>query len=46
LINATRTALTGQAVGPGLFDVVAAVGKDRTVARLKHGAQLAPDHRA
>ena len=40
LINATRTALTGQAVGPGLFDVVAAVGKDRTVARLKHAAQL------
>jgi glutamyl-tRNA synthetase len=42
LINATRTALTGQAVGPGLFDVVAAVGKDRTVARLKHVAELAP----
>jgi glutamyl-tRNA synthetase len=40
LINATRTALTGQAVGPGLFDVVAAVGKDRTVARLRHAAQL------
>src|SRR5262245_19220761 len=40
LINATRTALTGQAVGPGLFDLVAAVGKDRTVARLKHAAQL------
>jgi glutamyl-tRNA synthetase len=40
LINATRTALTGQAVGPGLFDVVAATGKDRTVARLKHAAQL------
>jgi glutamyl-tRNA synthetase len=40
LINATRTALTGQAVGPGLFDVVAAVGKDRTVARLKHAAEL------
>src|SRR5262249_23794873 len=40
-INAARTALTGQAVGPGLFDVVAAVGKDRTVARLKNAAQLA-----
>ena len=40
LINATRTALTGQAVGPGLFDVVAAVGKDRTVTRLKHAALL------
>jgi glutamyl-tRNA synthetase len=40
LINATRTALTGQAVGPGLFDVVVAIGKDRTVARLKHAAQF------
>lgn len=40
LINATRTALTGQAVGPGLFDLVVAIGKERTVARLKHAAQL------
>jgi glutamyl-tRNA synthetase len=40
LINATRTALTGQAVGPGLFEVVAAIGKDRSVSRLKHAAQL------
>lgn len=40
LINATRTALTGQAVGPGLFDVVTAIGKDRTVERLKHASQL------
>jgi glutamyl-tRNA synthetase len=40
LINATRTALTGQAVGPGLFDVVAVMGKERTGARLKHAAQL------
>jgi glutamyl-tRNA synthetase len=40
LMHATRTALTGQAVGPGLFDVVVAVGMDRTVARLKHAAQL------
>ena len=40
LINATRTALTGQAVGPGLFDVVVAMGQRRTVERLKHAAQL------
>jgi glutamyl-tRNA synthetase len=40
LINATRTALTGQSVGPGLFDLVASIGRDRTVARLKHAAQL------
>jgi len=40
LINAARTALTGQSVGPGMFDVIVAIGKDRTVARLKHAAQL------
>ncbi|HMX24327.1 MAG TPA: glutamate--tRNA ligase, partial [Blastocatellia bacterium] len=40
LINATRTALTGQAVGPSLFEVVAAVGQKRAVERLKHAAGL------
>lgn len=40
LINATRTALTGQAVGPGLFDVVVAIGKDRTITRLRRAAEL------
>jgi glutamyl-tRNA synthetase len=40
LINAARTALTGQAVGPGLFDVVVAIGRERAVVRLKHAAQL------
>lgn len=40
LINAVRTALTGQSVGAGLFDVVVAIGKDRTPPRLKHAANL------
>lgn len=40
LINATRTALTGQAAGPGLFDVVVTIGQPRAVARLKHAASL------
>ena len=40
LTNATRTALTGQAVGPGLFSVVEVIGKERTVARLKSAVQL------
>jgi glutamyl-tRNA synthetase len=40
LINATRTALTGQAVGAGLFDVVVVIGRERAVARLKHAAQM------
>ena len=35
LINAARTAVTGQAAGPGLFDVLAAVGKERVVRRLR-----------
>jgi glutamyl-tRNA synthetase len=34
LIHATRVAVTGQAVSPGLFDVLAILGRDRTVARL------------
>jgi glutamyl-tRNA synthetase len=35
LINAARTALTGQAVGPGIFEVIAAVGQPRSVGRLR-----------
>ncbi len=35
LINATRVALTGQAVAPSLFEVMAALGRDRAVARLR-----------
>jgi glutamyl-tRNA synthetase len=40
LTNATRTALTGQSVGPGLFSVVEVIGKARTVARLRYALQL------
>jgi glutamyl-tRNA synthetase len=36
LIHATRVAVTGQAVSPGLFDVLRVVGRDRTIARLEH----------
>lgn len=35
LINAARTALTGQAVGPGMFDIMVLLGRERTVARLR-----------
>jgi len=35
LINGTRTVVTGQAAGAGLFDVLMAIGQDRVVARLK-----------
>ena len=35
LINASRTALTGQAVGPGMFDIIMTLGRRRTVERLQ-----------
>lgn len=34
LIHATRVAVTGAAVSPGLFDVLAVLGRDATLARL------------
>ncbi len=38
LINASRVALTGQAVAPGLFDVMTVLGRDRVVERLHKAA--------
>jgi glutamyl-tRNA synthetase len=35
LINGTRTVVTGQAAGAGLFDVLMAIGRDRVITRLK-----------
>ncbi len=35
LINASRTMLTGQAVGPSMFDVFAVIGRERAVRRLR-----------
>ncbi|MDX6693237.1 MAG: nondiscriminating glutamyl-tRNA synthetase [Blastocatellia bacterium] len=37
LINASRTMLTGQAVGPSMFDVFAVIGRERAVRRLQSG---------
>jgi len=34
VINAARTALTGSAVSPGIFEVIVALGKERVVKRL------------
>jgi glutamyl-tRNA synthetase len=39
LINGTRTVVTGQAAGAGLFDVLMAVGRERVIARLKKFSQ-------
>jgi glutamyl-tRNA synthetase len=35
LINGSRAALTGQAVGPSAFHVFTAIGRERSIARLK-----------
>ena len=37
LINASRTMLTGQAVGPSMFEVFDVIGRDRSVTRLRSG---------
>jgi glutamyl-tRNA synthetase len=40
LINAARTALTGQAVGPGIFDILVTLGRERSVERLRRAAGM------
>lgn len=40
LINATRTVVTGQLAGPGLFDVLMAVGRERVTDRLHRAEEL------
>ena len=40
LINATRVALTGQAVAPGLFEVMDVLGRERVAARLHRAASF------
>ena len=36
-INASRTMLTGQAVGPSTFEIFEILGQDRSVERLRSG---------
>jgi glutamyl-tRNA synthetase len=40
LINGARVTVTGQGKGPGLFDVLAAVGQQRVVQRLREAPRL------
>ncbi|MCA1592173.1 MAG: glutamate--tRNA ligase [Acidobacteria bacterium] len=40
LINASRTALTGQAVGPSMFEIFEIIGRERSARRLRAAAQL------
>ncbi len=35
LINGIRTVVTGQASGPGIFDILIAIGKHRVADRLR-----------
>ncbi len=35
LINGARTAMTGQSVGPGMFDIMLTLGREQTVERLR-----------
>ncbi len=42
LINAARTAVSGTSVGPGLFEMLEVIGKDRVVDRLKKAVELVP----
>ena len=37
LINGSRTMLTGQAVGPSMFEIFDVLGRDRSVQRLRSG---------
>lgn len=41
LINAARTMLTGQYVGPSMFEVFEVIGRDRSVNRLRSGVPWA-----
>jgi glutamyl-tRNA synthetase len=40
LTNGVRVVVTGQAAGPGLFEILTAVGKERTVLRLQEAPRL------
>ena len=40
VINAIRAACTGQTAGPGLFELVAIIGQERTVARMRAAASM------
>ena len=39
LIHPTRLSITGRTIGPGLFDIMFLLGKEKTVGRMKKAAQ-------
>jgi glutamyl-tRNA synthetase len=40
LINGSRTALTGQGVGPGMFDIFVTLGRERSAERLRRAVAI------
>jgi glutamyl-tRNA synthetase len=40
IIHAVRVAVTGKATGPGLFDCLAVLGRDRCLARIDRALAL------
>jgi glutamyl-tRNA synthetase len=46
LIHAVRVAVTGKAVSPGLFEVLALLGRERVIARLTNAATVASSSRS
>jgi glutamyl-tRNA synthetase len=40
LVHAVRVAVTGKTVGPGLYDCLAILGRDRSLARIAHALPL------
>ncbi len=44
LINGMRTVLTGQLAGPGMFDIMVTLGRERVVTRLKNIDHLFAHH--
>jgi glutamyl-tRNA synthetase len=40
VMQAVRVAVTGKTASPGLFEVLALVGRDRTLARLRQAVSL------
>ncbi len=46
IVHPTRVALTGKTVGPGLFELMALLGKDRVARRLEAAVEYVRKHGA
>jgi glutamyl-tRNA synthetase len=44
IVHAVRVAITGKAVGFGLFETLAILGRERSLARIDRALQLASSH--